>query len=86
MASSSDLYGPVGVVFAVLGWLLVFGRLVVYSAIVEVVLWEERHGTVHPHDRGAGPAGSGSDQRHPGRGAEVLAGTGRRPNAAELLA
>jgi membrane protein len=46
VASSSDLYGPVGVVFAVLGWLLVFGRLVVYSAIVEVVLWEERHGTV----------------------------------------
>ena len=46
VASSSDLYGPVGVVFAVLGWLLLFGRLVVYSAVVEVVLWDERHGTV----------------------------------------
>jgi membrane protein len=46
VASSSDLYGPVGVVFAVLGWLLIFGRLVVYSAILEVVLWEEHHGTV----------------------------------------
>ena len=46
VASSSDLYGPVGVVFAVLGWLLLFGRLVVYSAVVEVVLWENRHGTV----------------------------------------
>lgn len=46
VASSSELYGPVGVVFAVLAWLLVFGRLVVYAAVVEVVLWEERHGTV----------------------------------------
>jgi len=46
VASSSDLYGPVGVVFALLAWLLLFGRLVVYSAVVEVVMWEERHGTV----------------------------------------
>jgi membrane protein len=46
VASSSDLYGPVGVVFAVLGWLLVFGRLVVYAAVTEVVVWERRHGTV----------------------------------------
>jgi membrane protein len=46
VASSSELYGPVGVVFAVLAWLLVFGRLVVYAAVVEVVVWEERHGTV----------------------------------------
>jgi membrane protein len=46
VASSSELYGPVGVVFAVLAWLLLFGRLVVYAAVVEVVLWEERHGTV----------------------------------------
>lgn len=46
VASSSDLYGPLGVVFAALGWLLLFGRLVVYSAVIEVVLWEEHHGTV----------------------------------------
>ena len=46
VASSSDLYGPVGVVFAILAWLLLFGRLVVYAAVVEVVLWEKRHGTV----------------------------------------
>jgi membrane protein len=46
VASSSDLYGPVGVVFAVLGWLLLFGRLVVYAAVLEVVLWEKWHGTV----------------------------------------
>ena len=46
VTSSSDLYGPVGVVFALLAWLLLFGRLVVYSAVLEVMLWEERHGTV----------------------------------------
>ena len=46
VTSSSDLYGPVGVVFALLAWLLLFGRLVVYSAVLEVVLWEDRHGTV----------------------------------------
>ena len=46
VASSSELYGPVGVVFAVLGWLLLFGRLVVYAAVVEVICWERRHGTV----------------------------------------
>jgi len=46
VTSSSDLYGPVGVVFAVLAWLLLFGRLVVYAAVIEVVVWERRHGTV----------------------------------------
>jgi membrane protein len=46
VASSSDLYGPLGVVFAALGWLLLFGRLVVYSAVIEVVAWEKHHGTV----------------------------------------
>jgi membrane protein len=46
VASSSALYGSLGVVFAVLAWLLVFGRLVAFTAMVEVVLWEERHGTV----------------------------------------
>jgi membrane protein len=42
---SSALYGSLGVVFALLGWLLVLGRLIVYVAVLEVVLWEERHGT-----------------------------------------
>ena len=46
VASSSALYGPLGVVFAVLAWLLFFGRLVVYAAAVNVVRWEGRHGTV----------------------------------------
>ncbi|HEV3401068.1 MAG TPA: YhjD/YihY/BrkB family envelope integrity protein [Acidimicrobiales bacterium] len=46
VASSSALYGSLGVVFAVLAWLLFFGRLVVYAAVVNVVVWEDRHGTV----------------------------------------
>jgi membrane protein len=46
VASSSALYGTLGVVFALLAWLLFFGRLVVYTAVVDVVLYEARHGTV----------------------------------------
>ena len=46
VASSSALYGPLGVVLAILGWLLIFGRLVVYTAALNVVRWEEDHGTV----------------------------------------
>jgi membrane protein len=46
VASSSALYGSLGVVFAVLAWLLFFGRLIVYAAVVNVVVWEDRHGTV----------------------------------------
>ncbi len=46
IASSSALYGSIGVVFAILAWLLFFGRLVVYAAVVNVVRWEEDHGTV----------------------------------------
>jgi membrane protein len=43
---SSALYGSLGLAIALLAWLLVFGRLIVYTAMLEVVLWEERHGTV----------------------------------------
>jgi membrane protein len=43
--SSSQLYGSLGVVFAVLAWLLLFGRLMVYSAVVNVVLYERKCGT-----------------------------------------
>ena len=46
VASSSELYGPIGVVLAILGWLLLFGRLVIYAACLDVVRWEEDHGTV----------------------------------------
>lgn len=46
VASASALYGTLGVVFAVLAWLLFFGRLVVYASVTNVVRWEEGHGTV----------------------------------------
>ena len=82
---SSDLYGPVGVVFAVLAWLLVFGRLVVYSAVVEVVLWEQRHGTVQlmleaPARPGVAPVGAtrAGEQRFSPNGAKPGLLSGRR--------
>jgi uncharacterized BrkB/YihY/UPF0761 family membrane protein len=46
VASSSALYGSLGTVFAIIAWLLFFGRLVVYATVVNVVRWEEDHGTV----------------------------------------
>jgi membrane protein len=46
VASSSALYGSLGVVFAILAWLFFFARLVLYSSILNVVLWERSHGTV----------------------------------------
>jgi len=46
VASSSALYGSLGVIFALLAWLLIFGRLVVYSAVLNVVRYERKAGTV----------------------------------------
>jgi membrane protein len=46
VADSSALYGTLGIVFAVLAWFLILGRLVVYVAVIEVVGWERTHGTV----------------------------------------
>ena len=46
VADSSQLYGSLGVVFAILAWLFFFGRLIVYSAVVNVILWEREEGTV----------------------------------------
>lgn len=37
VASSSELYGALGTVFALLLWLLVFGRVVVYVAVIEAM-------------------------------------------------
>ncbi len=47
VGSGSALYGSLGVVFALLAWLALFGRLCVYAACLNVVRWENRHGTVH---------------------------------------
>ena len=46
VANSSALYGSLGIVFAVLAWLTFFGRLVVYGSVLNVVTYEDRHGTV----------------------------------------
>jgi membrane protein len=45
--SSSALYGSIGVVFAILAWLLLFGRVLVYAVVLNVVRHEAVHGTVH---------------------------------------
>jgi uncharacterized BrkB/YihY/UPF0761 family membrane protein len=46
VASSSALYGSLGVVFAILAWLYFFGRLLVYASTLNVVLYERDKGTV----------------------------------------
>lgn len=46
VSSSSALYGSIGVVFATLAWLLVYGRLITYGAVLNVVLHEKTAGTV----------------------------------------
>ena len=46
VASSQALYGTLGIVFATLAWLLFFGRLLVYASVLNVVRWEEDHGTL----------------------------------------
>jgi membrane protein len=45
VSRSSALYGTIGVVFALLAWLLVLGRLVVMMSVIEVMGWERNHGT-----------------------------------------
>jgi membrane protein len=46
VASSSALYGSIGIIFAVLAWLLLYGRLIVYGAVVNVLRHEAEAGTV----------------------------------------
>ncbi len=45
VANSSELYGTIGVVFALLAWLFILGRLIVYVIVIEVLHWERRRGT-----------------------------------------
>jgi membrane protein len=63
VASASALYGSLGVVFAILAWLALSSRLVVYAAALNVVRYEEVHGTVTvdievPHISGQVPLGA----------------------------
>ncbi|CAN5554234.1 inner membrane protein YhjD [soil metagenome] len=46
VASTSALYGAIGIVFAVLAWLLFFGRLLVYASVLNVTRYEAHEGTV----------------------------------------
>jgi YihY family inner membrane protein len=46
LTRGSALYGSLGAVFAVLAWLFLFGRIVVYSSVLNVVLFERELGTV----------------------------------------
>lgn len=46
VSSASALYGSLGVVFAVLAWLALASRLVVYASALNVVRHEQSHGTV----------------------------------------
>ena len=44
--SSSALYGSIGIVFAILAWLALFARLVVYSSALNAVRFEARKGSI----------------------------------------
>ncbi len=60
VSSASALYGSLGVVFAILAWLALSARLVVYASAFNVVRHEQRHGTVTveikvPHIEGEVP-------------------------------
>ena len=46
VASSSALYGSLGVVFAILAWLAIGSRLVVYASAFNVIRHGQTHGTV----------------------------------------
>jgi membrane protein len=46
VSSSSSLYGSIGVVFALLAWLALGARMLVYAAVFNVVRYEREHGTV----------------------------------------
>lgn len=46
VSRSSALYGSIGIVFAILAWLALFARLLVYSSTLNAVLYEAREGTL----------------------------------------
>jgi membrane protein len=46
VSGSSALYGSIGVVFAILAWLAIYARLIVYGAALNVVRYERAVGTV----------------------------------------
>jgi membrane protein len=81
VAQSSSLYGPLGVVFAVLAWLALFARLIVYCSAANAVRYESREGTVTLQVRA--PRLPGPIAAEGTRGGTIVvstpAGTGARP-------
>jgi YihY family inner membrane protein len=50
--SASALYGALGVAAAILLWLYLLGRVVVASAVLNVTVWERKHGAPPPEASG----------------------------------
>jgi membrane protein len=56
VSRSSELYGAIGAVFALLVWFLVIGRVVVYVTLIEHQEWLRRHPGGDPGTRVTAPA------------------------------
>lgn len=76
ITATSGVYGPLGVVIAVIGWLLVFGRVVVVLTMAQVLRWERRHGTSLRRVAVPGPVDLSTDLT---RGGLVAAPRGTAP-------
>ncbi len=46
VARSSAMYGSLGIVFAILAWLALFAKLLVYASTLNAVRYEAEHGTL----------------------------------------
>ena len=57
VANSSATYGALGTVFAILAWLLIFSRILVYSVVVNAVVADRRKGHTGPRDASGSPGG-----------------------------
>ncbi|MDZ4825604.1 MAG: YihY/virulence factor BrkB family protein [Actinomycetota bacterium] len=76
ISSASALWGTLGILFAILGWLLFFGRLLVYAAVIDVVRYEAHAGTV---------AGLVDQPRHRGATRAVTRGGSSRPDGPPVV-
>jgi membrane protein len=56
VSQSSELYGTIGAVFALLVWFLVIGRVVVYVTLIEHQEWLRKHSGADPGTRITAPA------------------------------
>jgi membrane protein len=61
VTNASELWGAIGAVFALIAWILFFGRVVVYVTVVEV-LEAERRGDKAPPVRAPEPGGDESGE------------------------